>query len=129
MTERTGKSKPKPTSGEKALSDRTRAFDLEKPIQTVIDATNRGDTPRLLGAFADDAVLIDWGRTFAGKAEIARWNADENIGTENKLHVTGVQRSGYEVKVDVAVSGKGYNGPGVLSFLVDGDLVKRMAIA
>jgi hypothetical protein len=38
-------------------------FELEKPIQTMIDATNRGDSQGLLSAFADDAVLTDWGRT------------------------------------------------------------------
>jgi len=109
-------------------SARAKHIELEKPIQKVIEATNRGDTPELLNAFADDAVLIDSGRTFAGKEEITQWNAQENIGTSNRLKVTDVRRSGYEVKVDVEVSGHGYNGPGVLSFLIDGDVVKRLAI-
>jgi hypothetical protein len=128
MSGRTKTSTASPAPAKESRSARAATFELEKPIQTVIEATNRGDTPELLNAFADDAVLIDSGRTFAGKEEITRWNAEENIGTKNRLQVTDVRRSGYEVKVDVVVSGHGYNGPGVLSFLIDGDVVKRLLI-
>lgn len=103
--------------------------ELEPPIRTMIDATNRGDTPTLLGAFSDDAVLTDWGRTFSGKAAIARWNGDENIGAQTRMLVTGVERSGHEVKVSVVVSGGGFNGAGVLSFELDGRLITRLVIS
>jgi hypothetical protein len=128
MTGRTLTSRPRAAPATEPPAARATDFELEKPIRTVIEATNRGDTPELLRAFADDAVLIDAGRTFAGKEEIARWNAQENIGTRNELRVTDVRRRGYETKVDVAVSGGGYNGPGKLSFLLDGDVVKRLRI-
>ena len=103
-------------------------LDLEKPIQTMIDATNRGDSEALLGTFADDAVLTDWGRTFAGKSEIARWNSDENIGTQNRIRVTGVERSGSSVNVSVVVTGNGYNGSGSLIFDLEADSIKRLLI-
>jgi SnoaL-like protein len=102
--------------------------ELEPPIGTMIDATNQGDTETLLSVFADDAILTDWGRTFSGKAEIARWNSDENIGTKNKIRVTAVERAGKEVKVSVVVSGSGYNGSGVLSFQVEGHFIQRLVI-
>ncbi len=102
--------------------------ELEKPIQTMIDATNRGDSDALLSAFADDAVLVDWGRTFSGKADIARWNRDENIGTQNHIRVMGVRRSGNSVDVNVVVTGNGYNGPGSLIFEIDADSIKRLLI-
>jgi hypothetical protein len=104
-------------------------LELEAPIQTMIDATNRGDSDALLGAFADDAILTDWGRTFTGKSEIARWNSDENIGTRTKIRVTGVERSGAETTVRVVVSGNGYNGSGVLSFRLNGDSIRRLFIS
>jgi hypothetical protein len=94
----------------------------------MIDATNRGDTAALLGAFSDDAILTDWGRTFTGKAEIARWNSDENIGTQNNIRVTGVTRAGHAVRVSVVVSGKGYNGSGVLTFEIEGQRITRLLI-
>jgi hypothetical protein len=102
--------------------------ELEKAIQTMIEATNRGDSDALLGAFADDAVLVDWGRTFAGKSDIARWNSDENIGTQNHIRVMGVKRSGNSVDVNVVVTGNGYNGPGSLIFELEGQSIKRLLI-
>jgi len=103
--------------------------ELEAPIQLMIDATNRGDSAAVLRAFADDAVLVDWGRTFAGKKEIARWNNDENVGTQNKLRVTKVNRTGHEVSVGVDVKGNGYNGAGTLTFHLEGESIKRLVIS
>lgn len=103
-------------------------FDLETPIQTMIDATNRGDSEAFLSAFAEDAILTDWGRTFAGKAEIARWNSDENIGTQNQIRVTGVERSGSSVSVGVEVTGNGYNGSGKFIFEMEAQSIKQLLI-
>jgi hypothetical protein len=57
-----------------------------------IDATNRGDVEQFLDAFADDAIVDDWGRTFTGRAEIAGWNERENIGANSHIELTSVQR-------------------------------------
>ena len=46
----------------------------------MFDATNRSDSDAFVTAFAADGVIDDWGRTFTGYAEIARWNTNENIG-------------------------------------------------
>jgi len=102
--------------------------ELEAPIQRMIDATNRADRASFLDAFAQDATLTDFGRTFHGRAEIARWNDIENIGTQNRIEVTGVSRSGSTVSVGVAVTGHGYNGPGTFAFELDGELVTRLLI-
>ncbi len=101
---------------------------LEPPIKMMIDATNRGDRDALLGAFAGDATLIDFGRTFAGKREIARWNDNENIGTQNRITVTSVDRSGPSVAVGVTVTGNGYNGGGSLHFALENDRITRLLI-
>jgi ketosteroid isomerase-like protein len=103
-------------------------FKLEPAITAMIDATNRGDTEAFLAAFNDDATVVDFGRTFRGKRGIARWNSDENIGTHNFIRLTGVTRSENQVRVAVLVSGNGYNGPGMLSFELEGDLIKRLVI-
>ena len=63
--------------------------DLEPPVRAMLDATNAADSQAFLAAFADDATLVDWGRTFAGKAEIACWNDNENIGVQNRIEITG----------------------------------------
>ena len=59
--------------------------DLDAAIQAFFDATNAADSDAFVAAFADDAVLIDWGREFHGHAEIARWNANENIGVQSQI--------------------------------------------
>ena len=102
--------------------------DLDPPIRAMIDATNAGDSPAFLEAFADDATLTDWGRTFTGRDEIARWNDNENIGAQSRIEVTGVERSGGTVTVGVAVSGDGYNGGGSFAFELAGGLITRMVI-
>jgi hypothetical protein len=102
--------------------------DLDPPIRQMLDATNRGDSDAFLAAFADDAVLEDWGRTFTGREEIAGWNARENIGVNSQIEVTGVDRSGDEVRVGVSVSGDGYNGGGAFTFRLAGDRIARMVI-
>jgi hypothetical protein len=59
--------------------------DLEPPIRQMIDATNDGDVASFLDAFADDAVLDDWGRTFTGRTESAGWDERENIGANSHI--------------------------------------------
>jgi ketosteroid isomerase-like protein len=109
------------------MSD-TGAAGLEPPIQAMLDATNRGDRDALLAAFEPEAVLVDWGRTFTGKKAIARWNDDENMGTHNKIEVTGVERSADGVAVRVSVSGTGYNGDGTLTFQLGVRGIRRLVI-
>jgi hypothetical protein len=101
---------------------------LEPPIRAMIDATNRGDVDAFLDAFADDAVLDDWGRKFAGRAAIAGWNERENIGVNSHIEATGVERGSDGIRVGVSVSGDGYNGGGAMTFVLVGDRIARMVI-
>ena len=102
---------------------------LDPAIQAMIDATNRGDSAAFLKAFAENAVLVDWGRTFTGKSEIARWNSEENIGTQNHLRVTGVERNGMQMRVNVSVTGNGYNGDGTFVFDIGPNGIARLVIS
>jgi len=103
--------------------------DLEPPIRAMLDATNRGDDRAFLDAFADDAVLVDWGREFRGHEQIAGWNRNENIGVQSRIEPTSVERSGEVVKVGVDVRGNGYNGGGAFTFRLTGDRIARMEIS
>jgi ketosteroid isomerase-like protein len=101
---------------------------LSPPIRAMVEATNRGDSRAFLDAFADDAVLDDWGRTFTGRAEIAVWNERENIGVKSHIEPTSVEPDGDAIRVGVAVSGDGYNGGGAMTFTLRGDRIARMVI-
>jgi hypothetical protein len=103
-------------------------IELEPPIRAMLDATNREDVEAFLDAFADGAVVDDWGRTFTGRAEIAGWNERENIGVHSRIEATGVQREGGRIRVGVSVTGDGYNGGGAMTFELDGDKIERMVI-
>jgi SnoaL-like domain len=102
--------------------------DLEPAIRQMIDATNRGDDAAFLDAFADGAVIDDWGRTFTGRDEIAGWNARENIGVHSHIEATSVDRRGDEIVVGVQVTGDGYNGGGAMTFTLAGDHIGRLVI-
>jgi ketosteroid isomerase-like protein len=102
--------------------------ELEAPIAAMIEATNREDSAAFLDAFSDDALINDWGREFRGKAEIATWNANENIGVNSRIEATGATRSGDETTVAVSVSGNGYNGGGSMVFTTHAGRIKRLVI-
>jgi hypothetical protein len=102
--------------------------DLEPAIRQMIDATNSADDEAFLDAFAADATIDDWGRTFTGRDEIAGWNDRENIGVHSHIEATSVERRGEEIVVGVQVTGDGYNGGGAFTFTLAGDRIARMVI-
>jgi hypothetical protein len=103
--------------------------ELEPAIFQLFDATNRGDSDAFLDAFAADGVVDDWGRTFTGREEIARWNDRENIGVHSHIEPGAVDRDGDAIKVGVTVSGDGYNGGGAFTFTLAPDgRIARMVI-
>jgi ketosteroid isomerase-like protein len=94
----------------------------------MFDATNSRDPRAFVAAFADDAVLVDWGRTFTGHEQIAAWDANENTGVESRIEVTGVEQDGATTVVGVQVTGKGYNGGGSFAFETAHGRITRMEI-
>jgi hypothetical protein len=54
------------------------------PIKRFVEATNAGDTEAFLDTFTSNAFLSDWGRSFRGREQIARWN---NIGAQSNLRI------------------------------------------
>jgi hypothetical protein len=102
--------------------------DLEPAIRQMIEATNNADDATFLDAFAEDATIDDWGRTFTGRDEIAGWNDRENIGVHSHIEATSVERRGDEIVVGVQVTGDGYNGGGAFTFTLTGDRIARMVI-
>ncbi len=103
---------------------------VPKAIQTFIDATNDGDTAAFLGAFAPDATLDDWGRTFTGRDGVARWNETDNIGVQARFDLVGIvdgpDADAYVVTLKV--SGNGYNGTGPMTFVLAGDRIASLVI-
>jgi SnoaL-like domain len=101
---------------------------LEPAVEKLIAATNSGDGEELLRAFTPDAVLVDFGRTFKGHAQIAKWDRQENTGTNNHLRVTDVD-SGSPIRLSLTVSGNGYNGDGVFEIVLTDGLISQLTIS
>lgn len=100
-----------------------------EPIRRFVEATNEGDTEAFLGAFAEDAFLSDWGRSFQGREQIARWNQSDNIGVKSHLRIIRIAAAEGSYQVRTAVAGNGFNGEGDMTFTLDGDRIASLVIA
>jgi len=99
-----------------------------EPILRFVEATNEGDTEAFLGTFTANASLSDWGRSFQGREQIARWNQSDNIGVGSHLRIVGVTPAEGSYRVRIAVKGNGFNGEGDMSFTLDGDRITSLVI-
>ncbi|MDX6569486.1 MAG: hypothetical protein QOH15_2064 [Gaiellales bacterium] len=102
--------------------------ELPRPVRTLVDAANAGDTAAFLAGFAADAVVDDWGRVFRGAADIDGWSDAEFIGVDVSLEVEEVELDGTRTIVAATVGGNGFNGPSTFTFLTVGGHVSRLTI-
>lgn len=105
-----------------------RGPELDPTVRRMIEATNAEDTRAFLDTFAEDAVVDDFGRRFTGKTQIAAWSDRENIGTHNRIEVTGVSQDGDDIILSIQVSGNGYNGGGTFAIHSRDGMIRRMTI-
>jgi ketosteroid isomerase-like protein len=100
-------------------------------IQSFVDATNAEDSDAFVAAFSDDATLDDWGRVFAGRDGVARWNESDNIGKHSRFDVVEVAEGGSadEFVVTVDVTGDGFTGLGTLTFRLEAGFVRSLTIS
>lgn len=103
---------------------------LPFPVNEVFEATNTGDLPRFLAAFAANGVVDDSGRPSRGRDAIARWSRAESIGVQQTFTVTGTRNDGEHTIVTATVGGGGYNGPATFTFVIapDGETIQSMTI-
>jgi hypothetical protein len=98
-------------------------------LQRFFDTTNAGDTAGFLACFTADAFLDDWGSQYEGQDGVARWNQTDNIGVGSKLTPMGIAPDGYDWRVTVSVTGRGFNGEGTMRFRVADDRITRLVIS
>lgn len=101
---------------------------LPPAVRRMLDATNSEDSEAFLASFSADAVVDDFGRTFSGHDEIARWNAQEHIGTHNRIRVEAARATDDGVVLDIQVSGQGYNGGGTFDIRLRDDTIRSLVI-
>jgi ketosteroid isomerase-like protein len=101
---------------------------LPEGVRRVLEATNAGDSAAFVAAFTEDGVVDDWGRTFRGPDEIARWDAGENTGVHAHFEVQDWSATGDTATLTLAVTGGGFNGASTFTFETAGDRVRSMRI-
>lgn len=102
--------------------------EVPPPVQRMIDATNAGDHDAFVAAFADDAVLVDWGKAFEGREGVAAWDVSDNIGRGSRFRAVGTAQDGDAWVVSLEVTGGGFNGTSDFRFDLADDLIARMEI-
>jgi hypothetical protein len=102
--------------------------ELPRPVRTLVDAANAGDTAAFLAGFTSDGVVDDWGREFRGAEDIEGWSDAEFIGVDVSLEVEEVELDGPRTIVAATVGGNGFNGPSTFTFVTVGGHVSRMTI-
>ncbi|MCP9232323.1 nuclear transport factor 2 family protein [Mesorhizobium sp. M0904] len=104
-------------------------MDTPDPIRRFVEATNAGDTEAFLDSFTPDAFLSDWGRSFRGREQIARWNQSDNIGVQSRFSILGIAAADGTCRVRIAVEGNGFNGEGDMVFTLDGERISSLVIS
>lgn len=63
-----------------------------------------------------------------GKAQIEAWNDRENMGTHNRIAVTGVRPNGEGIVLGIEVRGDGYNDSGTFAIRSRDGGIRSMVI-
>jgi hypothetical protein len=107
-------------------------FQLPKPVEAHFQATNADDPVTFLSTFADDAVVIDAGKEYHGKAAIKAWSDHDYFGDHLRLEVTNAVQDAKEIVVTAKSDGD-YEKTGLpdplyldFHFTVEGDKVTRL---
>jgi uncharacterized protein (TIGR02246 family) len=101
-------------------------------ITRYFEADARRDTDALVALFADDAVVVDEGRTWRGTSEIRAWRDGVASAYQYTTEVLGVDAAGGENYVARAHLEGNFPGGTVdlqHRFTVDGDRIHRLEIA
>ncbi|AWI07201.1 nuclear transport factor 2 family protein [Clostridium drakei] len=107
-------------------------FQLPKPVEVHFQATNTDDPVTFLSAFAEDAVVIDAGKEYHGKAAIKEWSDLDYFSIHLRLEVTNAVLDAGELVVTAKSDGD-YDKTGLpdplyldFHFTLDGDKITRL---
>lgn len=107
-------------------------FQLPKSVETHFQATNTNDPAAFLSTFSEDAVVIDAGKEYRGKAAIKAWSDRDYFGDHLRLKVTNAVQDAQEIVVTAKCDGD-YDKTGLpdllyldFHFTLDGDKITRL---
>ncbi|MFM9331406.1 nuclear transport factor 2 family protein [Paenibacillus mesotrionivorans] len=107
---------------------------LPQVIQDFIAAANRPDPDAYVDCFSEDAIVLDEGKEWAGKAAIKKWSTEYHFGAnvtlEPKQHKPNGEEAVVVFKIDGDFDKTGLPDPLLLdfSFHIHDFKIKRLAI-
>ncbi len=109
-------------------------FLLPEPVEMHFHATNTDNTVAFLSTFQDDAVVLDAGKEYRGKAAIKEWSDQIYFGDHLRLEITNVVQDVSEIVVTAIADGD-FDKTGVpdplfldFHFIVEETKVSRLRI-
>ncbi|MGI5212839.1 nuclear transport factor 2 family protein [Plantactinospora sp. CA-290183] len=109
---------------------------MSVPISDVISRYLQADIERdveaMVGCFTEDAVVVDKGRTWHGRAGVRDWRASATAAYEYTVEVRGTEAAGPDnYLVEAHLEGDFPGSPADLrfAFRLRGDLIDRLEIA
>ena len=109
-------------------------FQLPKPVEMHFQSTNADDPVAFLSAFSDNAVVIDAGKEYHGKAAIKEWSDRTYFGDHLRLEITNTVQDAGEIVVTAKSDGD-YDKTGLpdplyldFHFTVEGEKVTLLRI-
>lgn len=82
-----------------------RKFQLPKPVEAHFQSTNANDPAAFLASFSADAVVIDAGKEYHGKAAIKAWSDRTYFGDHLRLEITHAVEDAREIVVTAKADG------------------------
>jgi ketosteroid isomerase-like protein len=103
---------------------------LPSLLEAFRQAVNAGDTDAFIALFAEDGVVDDWGRRFAGHRAILGWNAKEMIGAKGTLTYGEVlENQAGRVVLNTHWASSFFTGPGIFTFVIDDLKIRELKIS
>lgn len=110
-------------------SMRNREVILPKPIDSFVQAVNKGDTERFLSFFdQSEGIVNDWGRKFVGHKAIRGWSEKEFIGAKGRMTPTKVEQKDNVISLWAGWKSNFYTGDSKFIFTIDGEEIVEMRI-
>jgi len=99
-------------------------------IDRVIDAINAGNEDSYAEAFAPDAMIEDFGRSFSGPHGALDWSSTDLIGADMFIERRGITAN-QDGSFSVAIYARSqrFNGDGGMHFIVVEDRIVRLWVS
>ncbi|WP_207436032.1 DUF4440 domain-containing protein [Sabulibacter ruber] len=105
-------------------------MDLPNVVSDLVKAQNTHDSAAYANCFTEEAMVIDEGKTYHGKAEIQQWIEAANENYKSVMKPIEFKESEAQSELKAEVSGSFPGSPAVLSYhlVLEEELIQSLKI-